>query len=127
MANPKSYRDRRNPSAAEHDLDLDTETDAPSFRTNAYPENEYEANRRLPTQRVYDYQTNEFSDRKDPLSDRVKNQVLSSLGERSGSMTFSSQLDRSRGVGTNDRCEAIGYSTPADGRGSRQIKKGDKL
>lgn len=120
MANPKSYRDRRNPSATEHDIDTETDTDAPSFRTNAYPEHEYEANRRLPTQRVYDYHTNEFSDRKDPLSDRVKNQVLTSVGTPSGSMTFASQLDRSRGVGT-------GYSTPADGRGSRQIKKGDKL
>jgi hypothetical protein len=116
MANPKSYRDRRNSPAA----DLETETDAPDFRTNAYPEHEYEANRRLPTRRTYDWQSGEFSDTKDPLSDRVKSQVLTSVGAHSGSMTFASQLDRSRGVGD-------GYNTPADNRGSAQIKKGEKL
>lgn len=34
-----------------------------------------------------------------PMSLRTKNQVFSSIGDRAGTMTSSSQLDRSRGVG----------------------------
>lgn len=116
MANPKSYRDRRT-------APLEPETDTADFRTNAYPEHEYEANRRLPTRRTFDWDSGDIIETKDPLSDRVKNQVLTSVGAHAGSMTFASQLDRSRGVGDDAR----GYNTPADNRGSAQVKKGGSI
>ena len=115
MANPKTYRDRRTAPMMEDEGAYNHED--VSRQTNAHPEQEYEDMRRLPTRQAFNWETGKIDEFKDPLSARVKNQVLTSLGERNGSMTFASQLDRSRGVGD-------GYTTPADNRGSNQLPKG---
>ena len=101
MANPKTIRERRASMFEDEGRDLDA-----SFDSNSHCETEYEDMRRLPTQTVckrtdreYDGQY-EMVDQSPPLSARVRNQVLSSIGERAGTMTYASQLDRSRGVGT---------------------------
>ena len=114
MANSKPYRDsRRAPMFDDEGPDLD----AP-FITNAHSETQYEDMRRLPTQTVLkrtdrDYEGQyEAIDQQPPMSARVRGQVLDSMAERSGSMTFAGQLDRSRGVGT------LGDSGQVQRRGS---------
>lgn len=81
--------------------DEGSDLDAP-LTTNAHCETQYEDMRRLPTQSVFQRteQGYEMVDQKPPLSQRVRGQVLESVANRIGSMTFASQLDRSRGVGT---------------------------
>lgn len=75
--------------------------------TNAHDEREYESMPRLPDQTIwvekpmvnnmYSGMERVISD--PPMSVRTKNQVFSSIGDRVGTMTSASQLDRSRGVG----------------------------
>lgn len=78
-----------------------------AFPSNAHAEQEYEDMRRLPDQTTY---VDQFDDEgryvkmqrvlsDPPMSTRVKNQVFNSIGARTGTMTSSSILDRSRGVG----------------------------
>ena len=124
MANPKTYRDRRTAPMFEDEGTRNHE-DTPRL-TNAHPEQEYEDMRRLPTRQTFDWRTGEVSEYHDPMSARVKQQVLSSIGDRNGSMTFASQLDRSRGVGVGRDNDAVGYNTPADNRGSGQRKAGQR-
>lgn len=75
--------------------------------TNAHPEIEYEHLRRMPTQREGRWESDRPGQperyvsevRQPPMSERVRDQVFSSLGERIGTMSSASQLDRSRGCG----------------------------
>ena len=98
MANQKSFRDARRAPMFE---DEDPTGDAP-FVSNAHCETQYEDMRRLPTQSVFQRTAEgyEMVDQQPPLSARVRGQVLDSIAARTGSMTFASQLDRSKGVGT---------------------------
>jgi hypothetical protein len=121
MANPKTYRDRRTAPEMEDEGAYNHED--VSRMTNAHPEQEYEDMRRLPTRQTFDFRTGEITLSHDPMSARVRTQVLDSIGQRAGSMTFASQLDRSRGVGSDKAGDARGYNTPADNRGSGQPRR----
>ena len=78
-----------------------------AISTNAHPEIEYEHMRRMPTQREGRWQPSDdgmgeryvSEVRQPPMSERVRDQVFSSIGERTGTMSSASQLDRSRGCG----------------------------
>lgn len=77
------------------------------YSTNAHAEGEYEDMRRLPNQVSYktklgpngEYlgESKILSD--PPMSSRVRDQVFNSIGDRVGTMTSASLLDRSRGEG----------------------------
>lgn len=75
--------------------------------TNAHDERDYESMPRLPDQTSYvdrPYKDGMYVGMERVISDppmslRTKNQVFSSIGDRVGTMTSASQLDRSRGVG----------------------------
>lgn len=106
MANPKDYRSRRQPvDTGDDDAGYRPETNEPAdgFTTNARSERDYMKPGRLPTvDRFGALPDGDYGMIREDLSmhDRVSKQVLCSIGERAGTMTFASQLDRSRGVGT---------------------------
>ena len=76
-----------------------------SLSTNAHPEIEYEHMNRMPTRRhgkwVRDGLNGHYESetKNPPMSERVRDQVFGSIGDRVGTMTSSSQLSHQRGLG----------------------------
>lgn len=90
-----------------------TDANNVTMATNAHDERGYEDMRRLPDQTCYrtiEDETGRYLGQQEyktdpPMSSRVRNQVLNSIGARVGTMTSHSLLDRSRGEG---QCGADG-------------------
>lgn len=127
MANPKSLRELRRQPPDDDSSDL-YNTDAP-FATNAHSAESYMKPGRLPVRDCYgplpngDYGPYTESP---PLHDRVRQQVFSSIGERAGTMSFASQLDRSRGVGTLGATGGV-QERGSGSKGEKPLDRGGNL
>lgn len=96
-----------NRSGVASEFDDYTDSNGVTISTNAHDERGYEHMPSLPDQTTYRSMRNENNDwlgeqritSDPPMSIRVKNQVFNSIGDRVGTMTSASLLNKDRGEG----------------------------